>query len=152
MSQSVRRLVGWIALCAAAALLPAAPSAADASAKRWFFGSDRVFIRQHEQFVRIVEPDIHLARARRSFAKDHPANAADELEKAAAGFAYFAERAAGAQRKELEVASRALQKLADDVRARRIGEVTNLDRALADAERILAEEPPPAPETPPDPR
>lgn len=133
----------------AALCLVAAPAFAEG--KRWFDGSDKVYIRQHGQFVRVFEPDGHLKRARRSFVKENTANAADELEKAAAGFAYFAERAAGEQRKELELAARGLEKLADDVRAKRVGEVTNFDRALADAKRILAGDPPPsAPAKPPE--
>jgi hypothetical protein len=95
------------------------------------------------------EPDVHLKRARESFVKNHASLAADELEKAAAGFAYFADRSAGDERKELDAASRGLNKLADDVRAKRVGEVTNFDRALADANRILAREK--APSTPAEP-
>jgi hypothetical protein len=92
---------------------------------------------------------VHLDRAQRSFAKNQLGSAADELEKAAAGFAYFADRAAGARRNELEHAERGLTKLADDVRAKRVGEATNLDRALADARRILAGDPPPEPRAAP---
>jgi hypothetical protein len=124
--------------------LLAAGTRAAAEDKRWFEDGDRVFIRQHEQFERIFEPDVHLSRARRSFVKDHAANSADELERAAAGFAYFAERAAGEERKQLEAAERGLNKLADDVRARRVGEITNFDRALEDAKRILTRGPAPA--------
>jgi hypothetical protein len=128
-------------------------AAASADTQRWFHQNDRVFIRQREQFVRVDEPDVHLARARRAFLSDQTGVAADELERAAGGFAYFAERASGAERKELEMAERGLAKLADDVRARRIGEVTELDRALAEAKRILAKGPPPeAPSQAPEPK
>jgi hypothetical protein len=136
------RLSAWLSLAVLLAAVAAAP--VQSEEKRWFEGSDKVFIRQHNQFVRIVEPDVHLSRARRSFVKDHMALAADELEKAAAGFAYFAERSAGDSRRELAVGERALQKLADDVRARRVSEVTTLDRAIDDAKRILAGAPSPA--------
>jgi hypothetical protein len=137
------RTSSWaLAFALAALVVSGAPAAAED--KRWFEGGDKVFIRQHERFERIFEPDVHLSRARRSFVKDHAASAADELEKAAAGFAYFAERKAGGERKELETAERGLNKLADDVRARRVGEITNFDRALEDARRILARGPAPA--------
>ena len=118
--------------------------AASADTPRWFTGSDKVYLRQHGQFVRVQEPSTHLARARRSYLKGHTSISADELEKAAVGFAYFADRSAGPSRQELELATRALEKLADEVRAKRVDEVTTLDRALADARRILAGEPPPS--------
>jgi hypothetical protein len=142
----------WLsASVALVALVALVGSPATGDDKRWFEGQDKVFIRQHEEFVRIFEPDVHLSRARRSFLKDHAPIAADELEKAAAGFSYFAERLAGDQRKEFEAAALGLIKLADDVRARRVGEVTNFDRALADAKRILADGPSPrAPATAPE--
>jgi hypothetical protein len=131
-----------------AVLLSAAlPGAAET--KRWFRDGDKVYIRQHLRFEQVFEPDVHLKRARESFVKNHASLAADELEKAAAGFAYFADRSAGDERKELDAASRGLNKLADDVRAKRVGEVTNFDRALADANRILAREK--APSTPAEP-
>ena len=137
-SASYAFLASFVAL---AAWLAAGPASSDT--KRWFEGGDKVYIRQHNDFVRIQEPDVHLERARRSFLKEHASRAADELEKAAAGFAYFAERAAGDQHKELRQAARGLEKLADDVRAKRVGEITNFDRALADARRVLANGPPP---------
>jgi hypothetical protein len=147
---SATSLSAW-ALALVALLASGTPAVADEN--RWFKDGDNVFIRQHEQFVRIFEPDVHLSRARRSFVKDHTANAADELEKAAGGFAYFADRATGDERKEIEAAGIGLTKLADDVRARRVGEITNFDRALLEAKRILARETaPPAPAKPPEPK
>jgi len=129
----------------AIALLLAAPLAAEP--KRWFEPGEKVYIRQHFEFVRIQEPSTHLRRAQRSFEKGERSVAANELERAAAGFAYFAERAAGAQRKELESASRGLNELADEIRERAV-ELTTLERAIRDAERILAGEPPPRPAQP----
>ena len=140
-SQAMLRTGKLLALWGSVLWLVVAGSASADTARR-FHQDDRVFIRQREQFFRIEEPHVHLQRARKSFLSDQMRVAADELERAAAGFAYFAERAAGQERQELERAERGLTKLADDVRARRIGEVTNLDRALADAERILAQGPP----------
>lgn len=139
MSRSARSPTWWVAFALGLALA----AAASAEPQRWFHQNDRVYIRQREQFVRILEPHVHLERARRSFSSGQLGIAADELERAAGGFAYFAERAAGEERRELETAERGLQKLADDVRAGRVGEITNLERALADAERILAKGPPP---------
>ncbi len=127
----------WLCLSLVAA------SGALAGDKRWFEGGDKVFIRQHDDFVRVQEPDIHLQRAHRRYAKGLKAGAADELEKAAAGFSYFAERGAGADRKELSLAARALNKLADQMRRGEVGEITELERAIADALRILAGEPKP---------
>ncbi|HEU4429701.1 MAG TPA: hypothetical protein VFT98_13150 [Myxococcota bacterium] len=134
------------ALVLAAALLVASPLAAQT--KRWFEDSDKVYIRQNFEFIRIQEPDVHMKRARRSFEKGQRSNASNELERAAAGFAYFAERAAGAQRRELTTASRALNELADQIRKREVDEITTLDRAIADAERVLAGGPPPRPAQP----
>jgi hypothetical protein len=131
----------WRLVAFALAGLHLVGGAAFAEDKRWFEGGDKVFVRQHEDFVRIQEPDVHLQRAHRRFAKGIKAGAADELEKAAAGFAYFAQRSAGADRKELTLASRALNKLADQVRRGEIDEITTLERAIADAKRILAGEP-----------
>jgi hypothetical protein len=137
------------AVAAALGLGLLAGEASLADEKRWFENSDKVFIRQRDQFERIQEPDVHLDRARRGFAKENRAYAADELEKAAAGFAYFADRAAGSERKELEIASHALNRLADQVRRDEVDEITTLDRAIADAKRVLAGEPAPAGWQPP---
>ncbi|MFI5320666.1 MAG: hypothetical protein ACHQ6V_13915 [Myxococcota bacterium] len=125
-------------------------SPASAEGKRWFTGSDRVFVRQHEQFERIQEPDVHLQRALQAFAKGMKSLAADEIEKASAGFAYFAEREGGAQRNDLDFVSRALNKLADDTRRNRVDEITTLEDGFADAYRVLAGGPltPPAPAPP----
>ncbi len=138
---SSRRILRHAAWALALSLAFVAADGALADGKRWFEGSDKVFIRQHEEFVRISEPDVHLQRAQRRFAKGMQSGAADELEKAAAGFAYFAERAAGDARRELTLASRALSKLADETRGGRVDEITTLDRAIADAMRVLSGEP-----------
>lgn len=128
-------------------------AAASADTKRWFEGSDKVYVRQHEIFERIQEPDVHMERALRRFDKGMKGSAADELEKAAAGFSYFADRSGGAERRELELASRALNRLADDVRRGKVDEITTLERAVADAERVLAGEPAKlAPQGPPAPK
>jgi hypothetical protein len=143
-----------LALAAGAWLGLALAIAASADTKRWFEGSDKVYVRlrQHDIFERIQEPDVHMERALRRFEKGMKSSAADELEKAAAGFSYFADRSAGAERRELELAGRALNRLADDVRRRKVSEVTTLERAVADAERVLAGEPPkPAQQGPPPP-
>ncbi len=133
----------WLAVLAIA-------SGAGADARRWFEGSDKVYIRQHEQLVRIQEPRFHMTQARRAFAKGLRSVAADDFEKAAAGFAYFRDRAAGDNRKQLDLASRALDKLGDDIRRGKVDEVTTLDRAIEDAERVLRglPETPPAPAAP----
>jgi hypothetical protein len=58
---------------------------------------------------------------------------------------YFADRSGGRQHRELVEAAGGLNKLADQARRREIGEITLLDDAIADALRILAGEPKPAP-------
>jgi hypothetical protein len=153
MQSRPRRLLRHAATASGAwlCLSLAASSGSLAGDKRWFEGGDKVFIRQHDDFVRVQEPDIHLQRAHRRFAKGLKVGAADELEKAAAGFSYFAERAAGDARKELSLASRALNKLADQTRRGDVGEITELERAIADAQRILAGEPKPVTVAPPPP-
>jgi hypothetical protein len=141
--QKARTRLGWrSALVLAGGLLVTSPI--DAEKKHWFEQGDKVYVRENLQFVRITEPDVHLERARRAFEKQHRSVTANELERAAAGFSYFAERAAGGQRKELETASRALMKLADEIRGQRAVEITTLDRAIRDAERVLERDPPPS--------
>ena len=109
---------------------------------RYFEGSDRVFYESHHRTLeRIVEPHFHLTRAERAFAKGHRAYAAENLEKAAAGFGYFRERSAGEDRRQLDLARRALEKLAREVRRGNVDEVTTVERAVEDARRVLAGEP-----------
>jgi hypothetical protein len=136
-----RVLFSTLALC----FLFSSAAGADPDPKRWFEDGDKVYVRQHERFERIYEPDVHLKRARRAYLKDHASLAADELEKAAAGMSYFADRSGGRQHRELVEAAGGLNKLADQARRREIGEITLLDDAIADAMRILAGEPKPAP-------
>jgi Asp-tRNA(Asn)/Glu-tRNA(Gln) amidotransferase B subunit len=124
-------------------MLAALAFAASASAHeyRFFNGSDRVYYQSYYRvFEPVAEPHIHLDRAERAFAKGHRAYAAENLEKAAAGFDYFSERAAGEDRHQLDLAQRALEKLARDVRRGEIDEVTTLARALSDARKVLAGE------------
>ncbi len=119
----------------------AAASGATAKDYRFFEGSDRVYYQRYGRVIEpISEPHIHLTRAERAFAKGHRAAAADNLEKAAAGFDYFSERAAGTDRRQLDLAGRALEKLAHDVRRGEVDEVTTMERALSDARRVLAGE------------
>lgn len=133
--------------CAALALAILGCETARTEDKRWFKGSDKVFVRLREQdFEQIQEPDVHLDRALRYFAKDLKHAAGDELEKAAAGFAYFAQREGGAERKDLELAEHALNKLADQIRRGEVDEITTLERAVADAYRVLSDVPPKPPE------
>jgi hypothetical protein len=130
-------------LVASAAFLAALAVAGSAGAReyRYFDGSDRVYYQRYgRSFERIVEPHFHLTRAERAFAKGHRSYAAENLEKAAAGFDYFSERAAGEDRRQLDLASRALHKLARDVRRGEVAEVTTLERAIAEARRVLAGE------------
>ena len=116
-------------------------SAAAAREYRFFEGNDRVYYESnHRTLERVVEPHFHLTRAERAFAKGHRAYAAENLEKAAAGFGYFRERAAGEERRQLDLAQRALEKLAGDVRRGRVAEATTVERAVADARRVLAGE------------
>ena len=134
-----RKLATSFAL-SAAALVAAFGIAAGAAAReyRFFDGGDRVYYQRYGSTLeRVVEPQFHLTRAERAFAKGHRAYAAENLEKAAAGFAYFSERAAGDERRQLDLARRALDKLARDVRRGDVDEVTTLERAIADARRVL---------------
>jgi phytoene dehydrogenase-like protein len=115
-------------------------AAASASAReyRFFEGSDRVFTQRFGRIIEpISEPRIHLDRAERAFAKGHRAYAAENLEKAAAGFRYFRERAAGEDRRQLDLAGRALERLARDVRRGDLEELNTLQGALSDARRVL---------------
>jgi hypothetical protein len=130
-------------LVASVVFFAALGSAAGAGAReyRFFEGSDRVYYQRYgHTFERIVEPHVHLTRAERAFAMGHRSYAAENLEKAAAGFDYFRERAAGEDRRQLDLASGALEKLARDVRRGEIDEVTTIERAVGDARRVLAGE------------
>jgi len=132
-----RMLVASIALIASLA----AASAAGAREFRFFEGSDRVYYETHYRRLEpISEPHIHLARAARSFANGNRSYAAENLEKAAAGFSYFEERAAGEDRRQLDRAGRALAKLARQVRRGDVDGVEIVERAVSDAQRVLAGE------------
>ena len=117
----------------------AAASGATAREFRFFDVGDRVYYQSvHQDLEPIAEPHIYLPRAQRAFEKGHRAAAAQNLEKAAAGFNYFSERVTGEDRRQLDLAARALGKLARDLRRGEVDEVTTLERAIADAERVLA--------------
>jgi hypothetical protein len=116
-------------------------AAASAREYRFFEGSDRVFYEtRFRRLEPISEPHIHLTRAARSFANGNRSYAAENLEKAAAGFSYFEERAAGEDRRQLDRAGRALEKLARRVRRGDVDGVEIVERAVSDAQRVLAGE------------
>lgn len=119
----------------------AVAASAGAREYRSFEGSDRVYYQRTARWLEPVsEPHIHLDRAERAFAKGHRLYAAENLEKAAAGFRYFEERAAGGDRQQLRLAGRALDALAREVRRGAVAEVNTLANALSDARRVLAGE------------
>lgn len=136
-------------LLSAGLALAAAGAAADDT--RWFEGRDKVFVRQHEMFYRVLEPHVEMKRARNSFEAGHQSVAADELERAAAGFAYFADRSGGEDRRQLEATERELNKLSDRVRKGEVDGVGEIDALIADARRVLARESLKLPEAPPPP-
>lgn len=108
---------------------------------RFFEPGDRVYYqRSDREFEPIVEPHIYLARAESSFAHGNRSYAAENLEKAAAGFDYFSERAAGADRRQLELGGRALERLARAVRRGEVDGVAMMADELSVARRVLAGE------------
>jgi hypothetical protein len=130
-------------LVASLALLAGLATATGAAAReyRFFEEGDRVYYQSYTHRIELVaEPHIHLGRAESAFAKGHRSYAAENLEKAAVGFHYFSERTAGEDRRQLDLARRALEKLAREIRRGDVDEVTTLSRALADARRVLAGE------------
>lgn len=129
--------------------LALANAGAAADETRWFEGRDRVFIRQHEMFQRVDEPHLHMKRARSSFEAGHRGLAADEIERAAVGFAYFADRSAGEDKRQLDATERELNKLADRVRKGEVDGVGELDSLFSDGRRVLARESLKAPESAP---
>ena len=132
-----RTLVASLALVAALA----AASAAGAREYLFFEGSDRVYTETfHRRFEPIAEPRIHLTRAERAFAKGNRSYAAENLEKAAAGFSYFEERAAGEDRRQLNRAGRALERLARQVRRDDPDALEVFASTVANAQRVLAGE------------
>jgi hypothetical protein len=132
-----RKLVASLALLVALGVAPGA----GAREYRFFDRRDQVYYERFEhQLERVVEPHFHLERAERGFAKGMRSYAADNLEMAAVGFDYFKRRSAGEDRRQLDMAARALEKLARAVRRGEIQEVTELERAIEDARRVLAGE------------
>jgi hypothetical protein len=132
-----RNLVTPLAMLAAIAFA----ASAGAHEYRYFSGSDRVYYQRYDrELEQVQDPHFHLAIAERAFAKGHLSYAADNLEKAAAGFHYFSDRAAGEDRRQLDLAKLALEKLAREVRRGDIDELTTVERALSDARRVLAGE------------
>ena len=130
-------------LVASFALLAALGVAAGAEARdyRFFDQRDQVYYQRFEhQLERVDEPQYHLERAERGFAKGLRSYAADNLEMAVAGFDYFKQRSAGEDREQLDLAARGLEKLARAVRRGEIQEITELHRAIEDARRVLAGE------------
>ena len=134
---------------ASALALVSLAAAAGADDTRWFEGRDKVYMRQHETFYRVEEPHVHMKRARSSFESGHHGLAADEMERAAVGFAYFSDRTAGEDRRQLEATERELNKLADRVRRHEVDGVAEIDSLFADATRVLARESLKAPEAAP---
>lgn len=134
--------LGIRTLLAAAATLAIHLGAGGAAAEetRWFRPGEKVYIRQHEQFFAVQEPHVHMKLARRAFEKGLNSVAADEIERAAVGFAYFAQRGAGQDRKQLEASSQALGDLASEVRKGDVDGVGQLDLVFKDARRVLAGE------------
>ncbi|HEU4429709.1 MAG TPA: hypothetical protein VFT98_13190 [Myxococcota bacterium] len=125
-------------LITVAALLAAAP-AANARDYRFFEQGDRVYYQPYgsgSYFEKVAPPHFYLPKAVSAFEKGHRSVSAEYLEKAAVGFAYFEERAAGEDKRQLKIAGRALEKLAYSVR-RGETELTTLQRAVKDAERVL---------------
>jgi hypothetical protein len=118
--------------------LLAAP-AANARDYYFFEQGDRVYYQPYgsgSYFEKIAPPRFYLPKAVRAFEKGHRSISAEYLEKAAVGFRYFEERAAGRDKRQLKTAARALEKLAYSVR-RGETELTTLQRAVKDAERVL---------------
>ena len=134
MSRTLVASLGLFALLAGA-------SSAGAREFRFFDVGDRVYYESFSNDLEpIVEPHVYLPRAVRAFGKGHLSYAAQNLEKAAAGFEYFSERAAGEDRRQLDKASRALSKLARQVRRGEVDGVHVVEEAVADAQRVLAGE------------
>jgi len=118
--------------------LLAAP-AAYARDYRFFEQGDRVYYQPYgsgSYLEKIAPPHFYLRRALSAFEKGHRAISAEYLEKAAVGFSYFEERAAGNDKRQLKIAGRALEKLAYSVRRDEV-EITTLQRAVTDAQRLL---------------
>jgi hypothetical protein len=132
------RTLRWQRMALAVGLSAGLAGAAAASEEyRWFEGRDRVYVRQHEMIEEIHEPAWHLQRAHEAFAHEHITLCADELEKAAAGFAYFRDRRGASDHKTLDRTVKSLDKLADDVRAKRVDGIAALDAVIADANRVI---------------
>jgi len=113
--------------------------AAGARDYRFFEQGDRVYYQPYgssRYFEKLAPPHFYLPKALSAFEKGHRSISAEYLEKAAVGFSYFEERAAGEDKRQLKIAGRALDKLAYSVR-RGETELTTLQRAVKDAERVL---------------
>ena len=85
----------------------------------------------------VVDPEFHMANARRDFEAGLRSSAVREIEKLEAFLGYEAERASGERRRAIEDSREELDELAERVARREVGDVSELDRAFAHARAAL---------------
>jgi hypothetical protein len=91
-----------------------------------------------QQLEPVVDPEFHMANARRDFEAGLGGSAAREIEKLEAFLGYEAERASGERRRAIEDSREELDDLAERVAHREVNNVSELDRAFAHARAALA--------------
>ena len=130
--------IPWV--MASVSLALSLPASAAADGGKWFDPPNaRVFIEQHGNFVRIEEPDFHMAAARRSFEHGNLYAASDEVERAAGGVAFMAEHAAGQRRRNLLNAQSELLALKNLLRRKEAKSVAVLDRVFRITENAMSQ-------------
>jgi hypothetical protein len=85
----------------------------------------------------VVDPEFHIANARRDFEAGLHGSAAREIEKLEAFLAYEEARASGDHRRAIEDAREELDELAERVAHREVKDVSELDRAFSHARAAL---------------
>lgn len=85
----------------------------------------------------VVDPEFHMANARRDFVAGLRSSATRELEKLQAFLGYELQRASGERRRALEDSRAEIDALAKRVAHREVSDVAELDRAFAHTRAAL---------------
>jgi hypothetical protein len=85
----------------------------------------------------VVDPEFHMANARRDYVAGLRVSAVREIEKLSAFMGYEAARTSGEHRRAIEDSREELDELARDVAEGKVKSVADLDRAFAHARAAL---------------
>jgi hypothetical protein len=90
-----------------------------------------------QQLEEVVDPEFHMANARRDFEAGLRTSAVREIEKLEAFLGYEAQRASPERRRAIEDSRKELEQLAKRVAHREVTDAAELDRAFAHARAAL---------------